>query len=153
MPHHETKDEVLHGRNIYRNIYQGTTGPFSTARLLLSRWKGSATRLIWHDLVIFLVLYGLLSILYRHVLFYHPVARQLFEVICIYAGDFSGLIPITFLIGFYVSSVVSRWWDQFMTLPRPDKFAIKLVNYVPGSVSFSSFEICLLHSIIFCTMK
>ena len=54
---------------------------------------------------------------------------------CIYAERFSGSIPITLLTGFYVSSVVSRWWNQFMALPYPDKIALKLVAFVPGNVS------------------
>ena len=45
---------------------------------------------------------------------------------------FRSLIPITFLTGFYVSQVVSRYWDQFMSLPWPDRLALKLVSYIPG---------------------
>ena len=48
---------------------------------------------------------------------------------------FRTLIPITFLTGFYVSEVVKRYWDQFMSLPVPDRLALKLVSYVPGKVS------------------
>ena len=136
MSHFNTKEEIEVGENIYRNVYDGTTHRFSTLKLLFSQWKGSCLKLIWHDLVIFLTIYFLLSLLYRYILFPYPSAKQFFELLCIYADDFSGLIPITFLIGFYVSSVVNRWWDQFMTLPRPDKFALLLVNLIPGSDEF-----------------
>ena len=44
------------------------------------------------------------------------------------------LVPITFLTGFYVSEVVRRYWDQFMSLPFPDNLALKLVTYVHGKV-------------------
>ena len=47
--------------------------------------------------------------------------------------------PIAFLTGFYVSQVVNRWWDQFMTLPWTDRLALKLVNFCPGTVSFQFF--------------
>ena len=136
MSHFNTKEEIEVGENIYRNVYDGTTHRFSILKLLFSQWKGSCLKLIWHDLVIFLTIYFLLSLLYRYILFPYPSAKQFFELLCIYADDFSGLIPITFLIGFYVSSVVNRWWDQFMTLPRPDKFALLLVNLIPGSDEF-----------------
>ena len=53
---------------------------------------------------------------------------------CIYAEQMRSNIPITFLTGFYVSQVVVRWWDQFMSLPWPDFIAMKLVNYFPGAV-------------------
>ena len=45
------------------------------------------------------------------------------------------MIPLTFLIGFYVSEVVRRYWDQYTSLPYPDRLALKLVSYVPGKVS------------------
>ncbi len=67
------------------------------------------------------------------------MARESFEVFCVYAGRFSGLIPITFLTGFYVTQVVTRWWDQFMSLPWPDKVAFRLVSYIPGKVSSQFF--------------
>ena len=71
---------------------------------------------------------------YRTVLFQNEYLRQNFELLCIYARRFSGLIPISFLTGFYVTQVVSRWWSEFLTLPWPDKIAFKLVSYIPGKV-------------------
>ena len=47
---------------------------------------------------------------------------------------FRHLIPITFLVGFYVTQVVTRYWDQFMSLPYPDILALKLVSFMPGHV-------------------
>ena len=35
-------------------------------------------------------------------------------------------LPITFLLGFYVSLVVKRWWEQYSKLPWPDTIAIYL---------------------------
>ena len=72
----------------------------------------------------------------RNILFHFEYSRQLFEMICIYAHRFSTLIPITFLTGFYVSQVVNRWWDQFMSLPWPDTLAMKLVAFAPGTVIY-----------------
>ena len=51
---------------------------------------------------------------------------------------FSNIIPITFLTGFYVTQVVTRYWDQFLSLPWPDRLAYKMVSYVPGKVSLMS---------------
>ena len=50
------------------------------------------------------------------------------------------MIPITFLTGFYVTQVVARYWDQFMSLPFPDELALKLVTHVPGKVGFITHE-------------
>ena len=79
-------------------------------------------------------------LLLLQVLFHHPASRQMFELICVYAERFSNVIPVTFLTGFYVSQVVSRWWDQFMSLPWPDKIALKLVSFCPGTVCFSEYS-------------
>jgi hypothetical protein len=54
------------------------------------------------------------------------------NLICTYR--FKNLIPITFLTGFYVTEVMRRYWDQFMSLPFPDVLALKLVSFVPGKV-------------------
>jgi hypothetical protein len=43
------------------------------------------------------------------------------------------------MTGFYVANVVSRYWEQFISLPMPDKLAYKLVAYIPGQVSPFSF--------------
>ena len=47
------------------------------------------------------------------------------------------MIPVTFLTGFYVTEVVRRYWDQFMSLPFPDELALKLVTHVPGKVGYT----------------
>ena len=78
---------------------------------------------------------------FRTVLFQNERVRQNFEQLCIYARRFSGFIPISFLIGFYVTQVVSRWWSEFLTLPWPDKIAFRLVSYIPGKVLFNQFHV------------
>ena len=50
------------------------------------------------------------------------------------------MIPVTFLTGFYVTEVVRRYWDQFMSLPFPDELALKLVTHVPGKVGYITNE-------------
>ena len=136
MPHYNTKSEVAKGQNIYRNQYAGTTQNFSATRHLLLVWGGSCYKLIWYQISVWLFCYTFLSVLYRNVLYTYPRHRQMFEMICIYAEKFSGLVPITFITGFYVTQVVNRWWDQFMSLPWPDHLALKLVTNIPnGAVS------------------
>ena len=129
-------------KNIYRNTYKDTTKEFSLTGHLFHMWRGSCYKLLWPNLTLWFTLYIILSIIYRFIIFDEPRSRQLFEILCIHAGRFGNLIPITFLTGFYVSQVVNRWWDQFMSLPWPDQLAIKLVNYCPGTVTTIIF-LCL----------
>jgi len=127
--------KINQGENIYRNIYNDTNRRWTGTLSLLCRWKESVYSLIWNDVVIFLVAYFFLSFLYRFVLWHYPAYKQTFEILCVYANGFTKSMPITFLVGFYVSQIVSRWWDQFMILPYPDLLALKLVAFVPGRVS------------------
>ena len=126
--------------NIYYNSYTDTTRKWSGLWFLLFKWKGSVYRLVWHDMTIFIIAFGFLTIFYRVILIHYPVHKQHFELLCIYADRFSSAVPITFLTGFYVSQVVSRWWDQFTSLPYPDQLALKLVAFVPGHVSLGLFH-------------
>ena len=91
---------------------------------------------VWHDFVIFLIIYLVISLLYRCILVAYDFReqRQTFELLCIYADRFSSSIPLSFLTGFYVTQVVNRWWEQFMALPWPDQLAFKLLAFVPGNV-------------------
>ncbi|XP_037075395.1 bestrophin-1-like [Pollicipes pollicipes] len=37
-----------------------------------------------------------------------------------YCNTFINLIPLSFVLGFYVSFVAQRWWQQYMAIPWPD---------------------------------
>ena len=42
------------------------------------------------------------------------------------------MIPLSFVLGFYVSYVASRWWQQFLAIPWPDKSFHTIALYIPG---------------------
>ena len=73
-------------KNIYANRYKDTSKKFRGIYHLMLKWKGSVIKLVWHDLLVFLVLYFTLSILYRTVFFYNDSQREFFELLCIYAS-------------------------------------------------------------------
>ena len=131
-------DKAKGVKNRYRNKFPDTTNNYVGLDLILL-WKGSCVKLIWHDFLVWIIVYSIISAIYRYWLFHDPVGRQRFELMCVYAERFSGFIPVTFLTGFYVSQVVNRWWDQCMSLPWPDKIALKLVTFCPGTVSYQIF--------------
>jgi len=41
-----------------------------------------------------------------------------------YCDQFSGMIPVGFVLGFFVTTVVDRWWDEFNTIPWPANVAL-----------------------------
>ncbi len=55
-----------------------------------------------------------------------------FEQLSRFFDDYSSLIPLTFVLAFYVSHVISRWWDQWNSIPWPDAIAFKVNAYVNG---------------------
>ena len=91
---------------------------------LLFRWKGSVYRLIWHDCIVFLILYAIISAIYRFVL--DEEGRKYFECLVIYFDKFAQALPLTWILGFYVGIVIKRWWEQFKCIPSPDHLAFML---------------------------
>ena len=50
------------------------------------KWKGSVFRLLWHNLLIFLVIYFTLAVIYRFWIFDNEALRESFELLCIYSS-------------------------------------------------------------------
>ena len=149
------------GRTIYESRYQcsASKGSFHGFLFIVRQWKGkikqnilaltkivlnlilgSVYKLIWPHFTSFMVAYFALDLLHRFVL--TEDASQKFEMFCVFCQRFRKSIPVTFLTGFYVSQVVSRYWNKFSVLPYPDKIAMKIVTHITGTVSdiFSSDE-------------
>lgn len=100
------------------------------AKLLL-RWRGSIYKLLYREMIIFCTLYFTLSALYRHIL--NDDQKIVFESLAKYCEKFTDLIPLSFVLGFYVSIVVGRWWQQYLSVPWPDKAVMAIAAYVNGT--------------------
>lgn len=44
---------------------------------------------------------------------------------------------MSFVLGFYVTLIVKRWWDQYKLLPWPDTLALFISAGIPGNVSLT----------------
>ena len=66
---------------------------------------------------------------------FFPLANREFEKAAMFCESNSTLIPLTFVLAFYVSHVVSRWWAQWNAIPWPDGLAFKINSYCSGLVS------------------
>ncbi|XP_054631838.1 bestrophin-2 isoform X2 [Dunckerocampus dactyliophorus] len=98
---------------------------------LLLRWKGSIYKLLYRELIIFTLLYYFFSVVYRFV--FNAEQKRLFEKLSIYCDRYAELIPVSFVLGFYVTLVVSRWWGQFENVPWPDRLAALVGGHVRGA--------------------
>ena len=99
---------------------------------LLGIWKGGVFKGIWNDFVLYFLLYAIISVSYRYLMVKDEDAKQRFEKICVYINKFDDYIPLSFLLGFYVTQVMNRWWDQFLSIPWVDNICMCLNVYMPG---------------------
>ncbi|XP_060811102.1 uncharacterized protein LOC132904530 isoform X1 [Bombus pascuorum] len=98
---------------------------------ILVKWRGSVYKLIWRELLAYLFVYYLINFTYRYGL--NEQQRVIFEKIRYYFGNSSESIPMSFVLGFYVSLVVKRWWEQYKLLPWPDNLALFISAAIPGN--------------------
>eukprot|EP00092_Neocalanus_flemingeri_P040560 GFUD01044166.1.p1 GENE.GFUD01044166.1~~GFUD01044166.1.p1 ORF type:complete len:517 (+),score=100.24 GFUD01044166.1:245-1795(+) len=112
--------------------YVPTAGKIGAFFRLLIIWKGGVVKGIWRDLVMYCVLYAAISVGYRYGLSQDEKLKLNFERVCVYFNRNRDYIPLSFILGFYVTQVVSRWWGQFTTLAWPDTLAMNLLSYLPG---------------------
>ena len=47
------------------------------------------------------------------------------------------MIPLTFVLAFYMNHVVQRWWETWKMIPWPFSIAIKVNTFLPGKVKNS----------------
>nr|XP_020641742.1 bestrophin-3 isoform X1 [Pogona vitticeps] len=102
---------------------------FGFHRLLL-KWKGSIYKLLYREFLLFACLYTAISILYRF--FLTGSQKRYFEKLSIYCDKYAEQIPVTFVLGFYVTLVVNRWWNQFVNLPWPDRLMFLISSTIEG---------------------
>ncbi|KAJ8985529.1 hypothetical protein NQ317_019912, partial [Molorchus minor] len=94
-------------------------------------WRGSVYKLVWRELLAYLFIYYTVNLIYRFALNEHQ--QRIFERIRLYFSQQSETIPMSFVLGFYVSLVVKRWWEQYKLLPWPDTLALFLNAGIPGA--------------------
>ncbi|CAI4222161.1 unnamed protein product [Auanema sp. JU1783] len=110
---------------------------------LFLRWKGSIWRSVWRELCVFLILFYSIRLFYNDVIPYlDPHSRKsykkTFNRLAREFNEYTKLIPLTFLLGFYVSNVVSRWWRQFESLSWPEDLISIVCLVLPFQDTISS---------------
>ncbi|KAG1656337.1 Bestrophin-2 [Nymphon striatum] len=94
---------------------------FFTFTKLLIKWRGSIYKLLFKELLLYTIAYSIISTSYRHWMTHQQ--KRSFEKVVLYCERTLDLIPLSFVLGFYVTFVVTRWWNQFMTIPWPDSLS------------------------------
>ncbi|XP_006899938.1 PREDICTED: bestrophin-1 [Elephantulus edwardii] len=101
----------------------------SFSRLLLC-WRGSIYKLLYGEFIIFLLCYYSIRLIYRLAL--SSEQQLIFEKLVLYCDSSIQLIPISFVLGFYVTLVVTRWWNQYESMPWPDRLMNLVSSVVEG---------------------
>ncbi|XP_051993442.1 bestrophin-2-like [Xyrauchen texanus] len=97
---------------------------------LLLAWKGSIYKLLYKEFLAFFAMYTAISITYRFFLLDNQ--KRYFEKVSIYCNHYSSLIPMSFVLGFYVTLIVNRWWNQYTSIPLPDHIMCTLSGGLQG---------------------
>ena len=87
-------------------------------------------------MLVWLVAYMTIQTIYLYVLceLEDKTVKEEYEQFCLYCLKFAKHLPVELIVGFFVTTVVSRWWDQFCLLPFSDELAMKVVNFLPNTV-------------------
>ncbi|KAG0713386.1 Bestrophin-1 [Chionoecetes opilio] len=106
----------------------GRGGVFSTHSLIIILFVRS---LIMNGECSFLLVISLTV----STIYVHRTSSEVFEKVTLHVSHFRNLIPISFVLGFYVSVIVTRWWGMYVSMPWPDTLAILLANHIHGQLS------------------
>ncbi|KAM9313316.1 bestrophin-2a [Gastrophryne carolinensis] len=98
---------------------------------LLLLWRGSIYKLLYKEFLVFFFMYLALSVTYRFLL--GEDQKRSFEKVSLYCDNYANLIPVSFVLGFYVTLVVNRWWNQYLCMPLPDRVMCAISATVHGS--------------------
>ncbi|XP_076274548.1 bestrophin-4-like isoform X2 [Rhynchophorus ferrugineus] len=99
---------------------------------LLFRWRGSIYKIVWFNLFLYLVVYYGLKLLFMYGVT-DLTQRNTIIKLSTYFSKSEDVIPLSFVLGFFVNVVYTRWWSQFCTIPEPDGIALQVSATVIGN--------------------
>ncbi|VDM42588.1 unnamed protein product [Toxocara canis] len=112
------------------NLDVSTSRPWTLFKLLF-RWRGSVWKSITFELAVWLTLYFSTTVVYRFAL--NKSQKRNFEQFVYFLDGKLHYIPLDFMLGFFVTSVLSRWNTFFNNIGYIDNIALMVAAYVRGS--------------------
>lgn len=96
----------------------------------VTNFRSKLVQVLWlvlPELATYLIVYGSLNVLYRFL----PEKDDFTRLVSYLEIHLQNMArDLTFLLGFYVTTIAKRWWDQFSHLPVPDNLAIYLSGII-----------------------
>ncbi|CAI5445361.1 unnamed protein product [Caenorhabditis angaria] len=97
---------------------------------LVFRWRGSVWKSIWMQYLVWLGLFFLTSFFYRFI--FSPSQRVIFVKLVEYTNSRLSYVPLEFLLGFFVSGVLRRFWYLYDIIGFIDNIACSAATYIRG---------------------
>ncbi|XGW16078.1 hypothetical protein V3C99_001490 [Haemonchus contortus] len=112
------------------NLSVSTSRPWTFVRLFF-RWKGSIWKAVWIQYLIWLALFGFVSIIYRFAL--TETQRRMFTCLVDFTNARLSYIPLDLMLGFFVAGVLKRFWYLYNIIGFMDNIALMTALYVRGT--------------------
>ncbi|VDO20111.1 unnamed protein product [Heligmosomoides polygyrus] len=100
------------------NLCVATSRPWTLIRILL-HWRGSFWKAVGIESALWLLLYYLINIIYRHSL--GTEQQKVFADTARTLNQHLRDIPLDFMLGFFVSVIVTRWSTLFNNIGLIEK--------------------------------
>ncbi|KAE9421078.1 hypothetical protein Angca_008782 [Angiostrongylus cantonensis] len=97
---------------------------------LLLKWKGSIWKAVYLELIIFLFIYEIISVVYRRAL--NPFQQRSFEALVRFFDARLSYIPLELVLGFFCTQVFNRWNKQYDNIGFIDNIGLMTALYVRG---------------------
>ncbi|CAK9303621.1 unnamed protein product [Gordionus sp. m RMFG-2023] len=108
------------------------TESFSVFFKILIRWKGTVYKILWKEFLIFICMYLTINMTYRYKLKNDPEKRRMFQTAVLACQKIADGIPLAFILAFYITTVVNRFWDRYDSLPWPDTLGFSISSFILG---------------------
>ncbi|CAI5448981.1 unnamed protein product [Caenorhabditis angaria] len=117
----------------YNQDLSKTSTTFENFVKLQLRWRGSIWKSVMKELFIFSIAFGCITVIYRteHVL--DKENRVFWDNFAELFDQKLNYIPLTFMLGFFVTIIVNRWNDIFLNIGWVDNTALLIATYIRGS--------------------
>ncbi|CAL2042117.1 unnamed protein product [Caenorhabditis brenneri] len=97
------------------------------------RWRGSVWKSVMRELFIFSFFFAVVTSIYRTNYFLSEEQRVFWDNFAALFDQKLDYIPLTFMLGFFVTIIVGRWNDIFLNIGWVDNTALLIATYIRGS--------------------
>uniref|UniRef100_A0A0K0DQ21 Bestrophin homolog n=1 Tax=Angiostrongylus cantonensis TaxID=6313 RepID=A0A0K0DQ21_ANGCA len=97
---------------------------------LLFRWRGSIWKSVVVELTMWIISFLIISCVYRYAM--DEDEKRTFERLAAYCDTKLDYIPLTFMLGFFVTIVVDRWRQIFSNMGWIEDVALTIATLIRG---------------------